>query len=182
MPAKKKAKGKLTLTLNEVSQDIDLASYLDRKPTSSEKRAFASLAVDRIINRSLDNENVNGGGFKKYSKEYAKFKGVTRSSVDMFLDGKMFKSMKRIAGDEKGGDVHIGFKGGIENKKAFNHTTGDTLPKREFFGITDQEARDIADEIDQGGDDGPKLNLAELRASLNLLTIDQILDDNDGSF
>ena len=38
-------------------------------------------------------------------------------------------------------------KKGLQTKKSFNHDTGDTLPRREFFGITEAEAKEIAREV-----------------------------------
>ena len=107
MPFKKRAKGTLKVTLNELSQEIDLKSYLGRKPTASEKRAFAELATDTIENRTLDGQTINGGKFKKYSKAYADIKGVTRSSVDLFLDGDMLNGIGRRSSKEKTGTVFI---------------------------------------------------------------------------
>ena len=82
-------------------------------------------------------------------------------------------------------------KKGLQTKKGFNHQTGDTLPKREFFAVTDQEAKSITEEIRDKKADKQKVktsnilstresvtsagvSLAELRAALDLLDIEQI--------
>ena len=175
--AKKKASGKLTVSLNELSQEINLADYLGRKPTAKEKRLFADLAVDTIDNRTLDGKNINGKKFKKYSKSYAEFKGVTQDSVDMFLEGDMLESINRNKKKESADTIYIHLTGDLETKKGYNHMTrkskANPLPKREFFGLTDSEATKIASKIKQP-DKKKTVSLADLRAALNLLDIEQI--------
>ena len=175
MPSKKKA-GSLNITLDEISQEVDLKNYLGRKPTASEKVAFAELAIDRINNRTLDGETVNGGKFKRYSKSYAEFKGVTRDSVDMFLDGDMLEAIGRRTSKEKANTVFIQIEKGLQTKKAFNHNTGDTLPKREFFGLTEEEARSIADEIKESPtqEQSTSITFDALRSAIESLDIEQI--------
>tara|TARA_R110002096_G_scaffold54460_2_gene140477 strand:- start:101 stop:679 length:579 start_codon:yes stop_codon:yes gene_type:complete len=190
--AKKKAKGNLKVSLSELSQEINLKDYLGRKPTASEKKHFADLVVDTIQNRTLDTHDINGKKFKKYSKEYADFKGVTRDSVDLFLDGDMLENIGRRKSKEKSGSVFIQMKKGLQTKKGYNHNVGDTLAKREFFGVTDAEAKKISSEIRDKKADKPSTlsllttkkaveettqsgtSLAELRAALELLDIEQV--------
>ena len=175
--AKTKAKGEFTVSLNELSQEIDLKDYLGRTPTAREKKLFAELAVDTIENRTLDGKNINGRKFKKYTKTYAEFKGVTRDSVDMFLEGDMLDSITRKKKEESEDTVFIHLDSKLETKKGYNHMTRKTkanpLPKREFFGLTDGEAEKIAKKIKQP-DEKKAVSLAELRAALNLLDIEQI--------
>jgi hypothetical protein len=170
--AKKIAKGNLTISLSELSQEIDLKSYLGRKPTKSEKASFAALAQATIEERTLDGKTINGGKFKKYSKAYADFKGVTRDSVDLFLEGDMLESIGRRSSKEKAGTVFVQMEKGVQTKKGFNHTSGDTVPKRNFFGITDSEARDIANEIKDSTIE-KKQSITALRAALDELDIEQ---------
>jgi len=176
---KKKAKGSLTVSLNELSQEINLKDYLGRKPTAKEKKFFADLAIDTIENRSLDGKNINGKKFKKYSVEYAEFKGVTRDSVDMFLEGDMLESMKRNKKRESEETVYIHLADDLETKKGYNHMTrkskANPLPKREFFGLNDEEAKEIAKEINKKAKKkDSSISLAQLRASLDLLDIEQV--------
>jgi hypothetical protein len=174
----KKAKGTMTVSLSELSQEIDLKEYLGRKPTAEEKRFFADLAIDTIENRSLDGKNINGKKFKQYTPEYAEFKGVTRDSVDMFLEGDMLDSMKRKKKRENESTVFIHLDNDLETKKGYNHMTrkskANPLPKREFFGLNDNEAREIAKEINKSKKKDNSTSLAELRASLDLLDIEQV--------
>lgn len=169
----KKADGTLKVSLSEMSQNIDLQKYLGRKPTASEKQAFASLAIDTIENRTLDGSDIDGKKFKKYSAEYAERKGVTRSSVDLFLDGDMLDGIGRRSSKESVSTVFIQMEKGLETKKAYNHNVGDTLPKREFFGVTDKEAKDIAEAIKEEQQDAG-FSLADLRAALALLDVEQV--------
>lgn len=180
MPRKKRAKGSQVTSIDELSQTIDLKSYLGRKPTATEKQNFAELAIDAIENRTLDGNTINGGKFKKYSKAYAEFKGVTRTSVDLFLEGDMLDNINRGKSKEKKGTVFIQMKKGVETKKAFNHQTGDTLPQREFFGVTDAEAKSIASEIKEEREEPAKrekrkssLTLDFLRGEIDKLDIEQ---------
>ena len=170
--AKKIARGNLTISLSELSQEIDLESYLGRKPTKSEKASFAALAQATIEERTLDGKTINGGKFKEYSKAYAEFKGVTRSSVDLFLEGDMLESIGRRSSKEKAGTVFMQMVKGLQTKKGFNHTSGDTVPKRNFFGVTDSEARDIANEI-KDSTVTKKLSITALKAALDELDIEQ---------
>jgi len=72
--------------------------------------------------------------------------------------------------------VTIGIKGGDEAKKSFAHNTGDgKMPKREFFGITEEEAKAIANEIKESERQAsPRTTLADLEAALAALEIEQI--------
>lgn len=186
-----KLAGKKTISLDEISQEINLRKYLGKKPTQDELDLFADVAVEVINDRTLDGKTIHGTKFKKYSKEYAAFKGVSRSSVDLFLDGDMLDAIK-ASGSEDDGIVKIKVDGkDVDTKKAFNHQTGDTLPKRQFFGVTTSEARDIADamkeSIDLVNDNQEQLiasgakkktakqvSLAELELALEQLGIEQI--------
>ena len=172
MPRLKKI-GNLNVSLDEISQEIDLSELLGRKPTSNEKRLFAEIAIDTINTRTLDGKTVNGGSFKPYSAAYAKEKGVTRDSVDLFLEGDMLESISRRSSKEKSSTVFIQMEKGLQTKKAFNHNTGDTLPKREFFGITRNEAENIANQIAEQQQETTRVTLADLRNALSLLDIEQ---------
>ncbi len=140
--------GKKVITVSEVSQEIDLKRYLKRDATDSEKQAFIEVAIERINNRTLDGKTIHGGKFKKYSKEYAAEKGVTPSSVDLFLKGGMLGALEGEF-DTNTNKISIEIEGELEVKKGFNHHTGDTQKKRPWFGITTKEAQEIANSIKQ---------------------------------
>ena len=172
------------VSLSELSQEIDLRDYLNRKPSAEEKAAFAEEAINVINSRTLDGNDLNGNKFEKYSKDYAKAKGVSRSAVDLFLEGDMLDNIGRRTSKENAGTVFIQMKKGKQTKKGFNHHTGDTLPQREFFGITESEAESIAVQIKDDSIGAAKLAKAvasskssakTVRESISLLDLEQII-------
>ena len=176
--------GKRVINKNKTEQRFNLKELLGSKPTESQKQLFAELAIDLIDNRTLDGKDINGKKFTKYSKAYAELKGVTRSSVDMFLEGDMLDSMDEIA--RTANTVTVGITGDTNSKKSDNHNNGVTLPKREFFGITKKEARKLAKEVKRvepsasipasrtSQVDSASISLSELRSALSLLDIEQV--------
>lgn len=173
MAQAKKAKGKFTMTLDEISQEIDLKSYFGNTPSKKERLLFAEIAIEQIKNRTLDGKTINGSKFKRYSKAYADFKGVTRDSVDLFLEGDMLDSLDY---KDNGSKIEIEVKGDLQTKKGYNHFVGDTVPKRPWFGLTDSEAREIADAVKEVVEEKPKkkLTLADLKSALDMLDIEQV--------
>lgn len=89
---------------------------------------------------------MNGARLKSpYSEGYAdslQFKawGKSKNKVNMKLTGGMLGSIEVI--DTSGNEIIIGWTDDTENAKAFNHNTGDTLPKRAFFGITEADFKE----------------------------------------
>jgi hypothetical protein len=73
---------------------------------------------------------VTGRKFKALSKDYKEYKSTQSSSVipNMELGGDMLDALDAVSG--KGSRVTVGWTDPVESAKAFNHTTGDTLPKR----------------------------------------------------
>lgn len=132
------------ITLNSVSQEIELSDYFGREPSPEEALEFAEAARDRMIERTQSGTQRGGGRFKAYSPEYADFKGS--SEVDLTLFGDMLSSVQtRISGSRV--DLYVDPNDDLNTKKSFNHHTGDTLPSRPFFGITDNEAQSIARQV-----------------------------------
>jgi len=144
------AVSKPKLSETEVFQKIDLSELLDRDPTPGEAASFIEQATEFMIFRSQSGSDVNGKSFKQYSENYADFKGVSRSDVDMTLFGDMLSS---IDGFQENENVVLSI-GGEQAVKAYAHMTGfkghPTIkngPKREFFGLTEKDAKEIADAI-----------------------------------
>lgn len=131
------------ISLDEIHQTIDLSKIFGREPTASERRAFADEAIERIIDRTQSGIDRNGRSFTRYSEEYAEQKGVSRGDVDMTLFGDMLLS---VDAETDSNSIKI-FIPSDEVPKSYNHITGDTVPKRDWFGITDSEARAIADRV-----------------------------------
>ena len=141
------------LSENNLSQEIDLGELLGRSPTSSEASAFQEQLLEVVIKRTQGGRDIDGDKFKNYNEEYAEKKGVGVSDVDLTLFGDMLLSMEtervgdkirlQIDGDEAGKAYgHVsGFKG---------HPTIKNGPRRDFFGVSDNEAKQIADSISEG--------------------------------
>jgi len=121
---------------------------IDVRYTEYQRKSIALLIIKRIIVRTkqgYDKNNVAFNSYSKYSKAYInslafKFAGKT-DHIDLTLTSNMLNSLQVI-------DVSTpGFvKIGIVNRntlKAFNHIVGDTVPKRDFLGISDRELLDI---------------------------------------
>lgn len=154
----------------EISQTIRLDEILGRPPTQLEKQRFLEEAVERIIERTQSGVDRNGKQFRQYTKEYAEEKGVSRGDVDLTLFGDMLLS---IQGEESGNSVQLKIEG-EEAAKAYGHITGfrghPTIPngkyKRDFFGLTEDEAQAIAESI-RGETPGqvvtrPSLNITQI--------------------
>jgi len=73
---------------------------------------------------------VTGRAFKQLSKAYKEFKAGESSSViaNMELSGDMLDALE--VEDKGGSKIEIGSFDEDQAVKAYNHTTGDTLPKR----------------------------------------------------
>jgi hypothetical protein len=148
------------LSLSEVSQEIDLSEVLGRTPTDVEAREFLDQAIDLIIERTQSGVDINGRDFVRYSEDYAEFKGVSRGDVDMTLTSAMLAG---INGEADGTRVKI-FVEPDQVPKAFNHCKGDTLPRRNFFGLNTEEIETIASSLGVA-------NVFEQRQQLNISEI-----------
>jgi len=141
--------GQSTISLSEMSQELDAKRYLGKDATPEQIRLFAELALDRIESRTLDgNTNSGTAKFTPYTEEYAAQKGVSRGDVDLFLNGDLLGS---LSSDIDGTKVKLEIDDSLQTKIGFNHHTGDQkgTPRRPWFGITPQEARNIGDRIKQ---------------------------------
>ena len=164
---------KKKLSQDEVSTEIDLKQILGSVSRDRDVReAFFQVALDRMEERLDEGRDVNGKLFAKYSKEYKDSLAFAAfgkdSTVTMQLSGDMRASVSIL--DQSESKLRIGVTGD-EAPKAFNHQKGDTVPKREWFGWTDKEIKDIAKEFRPVIDQGPSISDAQIA---NLL--DRLLD------
>lgn len=144
----------LKLTEDEVSQTIDLKELFGVSVIGSEglKQAIGGAIIDKIVNRTESGVGVDGKKLKApYSKDYSEsldFKafGKSKNKVNMTLTGQMLGSLDIV--ESKGNSIKIGWDDSEENAKAYNHNTGDTVPKRPFFGVTEKELREIKSEFE----------------------------------
>lgn len=144
----------------KVEQTIDLKEVFgtDFRGMRSLREAIGEAILNRIRERSQSGQGVSFSGNRArpvtlktpYSKEYAdsldfKAFGKSRSNVNMTLTGDMLNLMdiKR----QNGNSITIGWNDSTENAKAFNHSTGDTVPRRPFFGVSKTELSDIKKEF-----------------------------------
>lgn len=144
-----------------VEQTIDLKELfgVDFKNKRSLREAVGGAILERIRERTSDGNGMSFGGSGRgtpvklkspYSKEYSssldfKSAGKSRGKVNMTLTGDMLGLMdiKR----QTGNSITIGWTDAEENAKAFNHSVGDTVPRRPFFGVSKAELEAIKKEF-----------------------------------
>lgn len=106
----------------------------------------AVTAIDLIDRRTRkDGKDIHGRRFRGYAratKESRRERGRQTSHVDLVDTGKMLGSMTYRT---RGGKAEIYFGTAAENDKAAGHQFGlGRLPKREFFGLTKDEQKQVA--------------------------------------
>jgi hypothetical protein len=166
---------KNNISVDEMSQEIDLNELLGRAPTQNEIAAFQEEAIEQMIKRTQSNQRVdNGKPFDDYSESYAEKKGVSVSDVDLTLMGDMLLS---VDARNSGGVIELFIDDKLNTKKGFNHHTGDTLPKRPWFGINAKEAKDIASSVKEESRTSisDAVSAAAIFQSSRELNIDEIL-------
>lgn len=141
----------LKLTEAEVSQTIDLKKLLgvDVSEYPEIKEAIGQAIIDLMVSRTESGKDVSGNNFFQYSKEYKNslaFKAFGKTNkVNLTQSGDMLAFLDIV--ENKGNTIKIGWADDEENAKAYNHNAGDTVPKRAFFGVTDNDLKKITDEF-----------------------------------
>jgi hypothetical protein len=142
----------LKLSESEVSQTFDLKEILgvDVRDYPEVKDAIGEAIIQKIIDRTESGVDVSGKKFKNYSDEYVgslPFKAFGKSANDVNLTqtGAMLGTIDII--QDKGNKIKIGWEDPTENAKAYNHNAGDTVKKREFFGLTAADLKSISAEF-----------------------------------
>ena len=139
-----KAKGDKSEYYLDVDLEKDMGINIPM--TDAASREVGRAIIDAIISRTRDQGRpLTGGKFADYSEAYAKKKGVGVSDVDLTLFGDMLDSLS-VTGIS-GKKIRIESDDPFQTPKMFNHNTGDTLPKREFFGILSTELENIKDSM-----------------------------------
>lgn len=114
------------------------------------KQAIGQAAIEKILERTAGGDWRPGARPSaragKYSDAYAnslafKAAGKSKSKVDMKLWGDMLGTLDVIDTDRN--TVTIGWDDEQQAAKAYNHNTGDTLPKRPFFGLSASEVKEL---------------------------------------
>ena len=129
---------KKILSKDDIRLKINMKDILGRNlPNDSDViDAIGQKAIDIIVARTQSGKSVSGRKFTKYSKNYDK-----KGTVDLTLSGDMLGLMDITSSTRN--TFSIGWGDQLENNKAFNHDTGDTLPKREFLGLQKQELAEL---------------------------------------
>lgn len=118
--------------------------------SESTLRRIGSDIVSEIKDSTASYKNPKTGrGYKKYSKEYAKQKGVPRSNVDLRLTGKMMASLRAIVKRGKNkGSVIVDVTGARNKKIAGYHQNGtDKMPRRPFLFISQKTLTRIINKV-----------------------------------
>ena len=180
-----------TFKKSKVKQTINLKDEfgVDFRGMNSLKEAIGGAIIERIRKRTSEGTGMSfsGGSGREvklkgpYSKEYAdsldfKAFGKSRGKVNMSLTGDMLGLMDVIQVD--GNKITIGWEEAEENAKAYNHSVGDTVPRRPFFGVSKKELKDIKKEfgseireaIKTRNTDGRKAFEQRLAGLLNLIS------------
>lgn len=163
---------KNNISIEEMSQEIDLGELLGREPTQDEIAAFQEEAIEQIIKRTQDGKRIDGKNFTKYSEAYAEKKGSDK--VDLTLMGDMLLS---VDAESRSGVVKLFIDDELNTKKGFNHHTGDTLPARPWFGLNKKEANEIAKRIKENDSTNASdaISAAAIFQNSRELNIDEIL-------
>lgn len=141
---------KPTFSQDEVSQTIDLTEVFGSDVSPDVSAAIAQAFVDKIKERTASGVDANGKEFEPYSASYVnslsfKAAGKSADEVNMELFGDMMGTLDVL--ESSGSEIKIGWADELQNKKAFNHNTGDTLPERRFFGLKPNEIKEIASQF-----------------------------------
>lgn len=146
-----KVKG-LKQTKYKISQTINLEDEfgVSFKGRPDLRQKIGQAVIDKIVQRTESNRDVNGKQLPKYSDSYVKSKqfrryGKSSSDINMTLKGDMMTSLDITK--ETGNSVTIGFDDKTSEAKAANHNQGITGKKREFFGVNQSELNQIKSEF-----------------------------------
>ena len=195
------ARPKVNKSAKEVSQKIDLEKTfgIDFKGRRALREAIGEAILEKIRDRTEKGKAIGGKAklpaFKgtkgspakgKYSARYVdsdEFKsfGKNQNELNMTLTGDMLGLMDIIK--QTGNSITLGWDDSTENAKAFNHVTGDTVPRRRFFGVTNDELKEVKREFKDEIRQAIKVQEDEGRKAFEafaLKLIDDIKDDADG--
>jgi hypothetical protein len=113
------------------------------------KESLGQAVVDFIVDRTKKGVDINGDKFDDYGTPYTEsdaFKAFGKTKkVNLSLRGDMLSQLEVI--ESSGNQIKLGWEDPTENAKAYNHNTGDTVTKRQFFGIKDEDLKKISAEF-----------------------------------
>jgi hypothetical protein len=138
----------LNLTKRDVSQTINLEEMfgVSFQGERALRMAIAQKVIDHIVKRTQDGKNVSGAKLAKYHPDYvasAEFElaGKSKNEVNMTLTGAMLSQLDLLSDGPN--TIRIGWEETEQILKAYNHNVGDTVTKRDFFGVTMAEAKKV---------------------------------------
>lgn len=119
-------------------------------PSEDEKQAIGQALIDLIIERTENNEDIDGNRFDRYSPDYIKstnFKAYDKSASDinMTMTGDMMSDLDILETTRNG--LVLGFNDDMNEQKAANHNKGVTVPRRQFFGVKEKDIQAIVDQF-----------------------------------
>lgn len=136
---------------SRIHQVIKLKQVFGYTPNEAQKRLFYNEAVDHIVRRTTKGNDRFNKKFQRYTKDYAANKGVTRSSVDLVLTGKMLDSFESSINKN---NLKLNIRPD-QTAKAYGHISGfkghryiKNGPVRDFFGINEKEAEKIKKKVE----------------------------------
>lgn len=143
------------LKKSNVSIDIDLSELLpDKRFTTAQKETIAQKIIDKIVANAESGLDRNGKSLPKYSKPYKgsdEFEAFGKTNApNMTLTGDLLGQLDVLKID--GNKVRIGWESEQENLKAHGNITGQEgqwAKKRDFFGLTASELKEIISGQDQ---------------------------------
>lgn len=123
-----------------------LSSFINRPGF---KRTFAQNVIARILERTNSGIDRNSNSFKAYSKAYRESRDFALynkgSTVNLRLTGRMQGNFQVTGMDTN--TIKIGITDSEEALKAHGHINGSsTLPKRDFFGLPNDEQMEMFDQ------------------------------------
>lgn len=141
------------MSVPKVRYQINLKELFDGVPVEDEalRQSIGGAIIERIRERTESGIDKLGRKFKNYSESYKEslpFKAFGKTSqVDMTQTGDMLGTLEIVKDSPT--KLVFGWEDETQNAKAFNHTTGDTVPKRDFFGLPKEELQEIASEFEE---------------------------------
>lgn len=113
-------------------------------------RQLGEAIVRRIVDRTQGGLDVDGRTQRpSYSQAYKdsfEFQALGKTNrVNLTLLGSMMGLLSVKNVDRQ--IITIGWNDSTENAKGFNHNTGDTLPRREFLGLSPADERRLRREF-----------------------------------
>lgn len=147
-----------TITLSEVSLEVEILSDGNFGDVINQ---IAFEVIDYIVQRTESGLDVRGNSFKNYSESYKNSEnfeafGKSTGDVNLVQEGNMINSIQIIEAYDN--YFKIGYTDELNTLKAFNHNTGDTVPRREFFGINKKEMNSILEKYQYILDESEKSN------------------------